>query len=91
MSINVGSRLYNGWLSPTSSVTAIQLGSSQALHFGVTVLAKSTNTGVIYVGNSGVTTSNGFPLAAGAGLDLAINNLDKIYIVGSGTVQYIGG
>lgn len=91
MTINVGSRLYNNVVTNTSSATAVQLNSNQELKFGVTVLAASANAQTIYIGNSGVTTSNGFPLAAGAGIELAVNNLNKIYFVGSGSVRYIGG
>lgn len=91
MNIHTASRLYNGTATNTSSVTAIELGSSQVLRFGVTVLALSSNAQTIYIGNSGVTTSNGFPLAAGAGLEVPVDNLNKIYIVGSGSVRYIGG
>jgi len=91
MTINVGSRLYSNAVSNTSSVTPVQLNSNQELKFGVTVLALSTNSATVYVGNSGVTTSNGFPLAAGAGIQLAIDNLSKVYIVGSGSVRWIGG
>lgn len=91
MTINVGSRLYNNVVTNTSSVTPVQLSSNQELKFGVTVLAVAANAQTIYVGNSGVTTSNGFPLAAGAGMTLAVDNLSKIYFVGSGSIRYIGG
>lgn len=45
-----------------------------------------TNTGIIYVGGSGVTTSNGFPLAVGgpfSGIQLGGNNSNLSYIIGS--------
>jgi len=43
----------------------------------ITVKAKTTNTGIIYIGGSNVDASNGFPLAAGdpTGLDLANSDL----------------
>lgn len=91
MNINTASRLYNDVVNPTSSVTAIQLGSSQNLRFGVTIYASSSNTQTLYCGNSGVTTSNGFPISAGGVLNVPVDNLNKIYLIGSGSVRYIGG
>lgn len=91
MTINVGSRLINGVKTNTGSVTAVQLNSNQELKFGVVVYAPAANAETLYVGNSGVTTSNGFPLLAGAAIELAIDNLSKIYFLGSGSVRYIGG
>jgi len=42
--------------------------------------ALSTNTAAIYLGNELVNAANGFPLAAGDCLDLAIDNLRRLYI-----------
>lgn len=48
----------------------------------------------IYIGNSSLTTSNGFPLAPGAGISLNIDNLSLLYAMSesgrSNDLAYIG-
>lgn len=90
MNIHTGARLFHNQSNPTSSGVATVLGTDQRVRFGITVLSLSTNTQTIYVGNSGVTSSNGFPLAAGAAIDLPVDNVNKIYTIGSGTIAWIG-
>lgn len=46
----------------------------------VTVKAKTTNTGFIYVGASSVSSSDGFILSAGDTVSLDINDVSKVYI-----------
>ena len=46
----------------------------------ITVKAKATNTGLIYVGGSTVTSSTGFILSAGDSVSMETNNLDDIYL-----------
>jgi phosphatidylserine/phosphatidylglycerophosphate/cardiolipin synthase-like enzyme len=45
-----------------------------------TIRALSTNTGSVYLGNELVDSSTGFPLAAGDAVDIAIDNLRRLYI-----------
>ncbi len=45
-----------------------------------TIRALSTNTSAVYVGNELVDADTGFPLAAGDALDLAIDNLRRLYL-----------
>lgn len=75
--------------------TAEQLSAtSTALRDGVWVQALSTNSGTLYIGGSGVTTSTGYPLAAGASVFVPIDDLSKIYAIGSAdnqAVRWIGG
>jgi len=91
MNIHTIARIYNNTLNVANNLTAVQLSSDQPLRFGVTVLASSTNSNTVYVGNSGVTTTNGFPLSAGASIEVQICNISKLYLVGSGNVRWIGG
>lgn len=58
--------------------TRIQFGSNPCK--SVTIKAKVDNSGVIYVGGSGVTSSNGFILSAGDTLSMDINNTNLIYL-----------
>jgi len=78
--ITLPSTIYNGQKTVTTAGTRVVLATSQVLTSGVTVKAMSTNTGIIFVGNSGVTSSNGFRLSASAEVFIEIDNLATIYI-----------
>jgi hypothetical protein len=57
----------SGQKTVTTAGTAVNLGS-QAIAHGILVKALNTNTDLVYIGNDGagdVSSSNGFPLAAG--------------------------
>jgi hypothetical protein len=47
---------------------------------GVSIKALSTNTGMIYLGPDGVAAATGYQLAAGESIDIAIDNLNRIYL-----------
>lgn len=70
--------LNHGKKTVTAAGTRVQLDNVTTL--SVTIKALSTNTGIIYVGNSGVTSSNGFQLLANESVSLAVDNLNKIYL-----------
>jgi len=69
----------------------VQVGgaSSVALESGITILADSGNSGTIYVGVTGLSTSTGFPLAAGAALELSLSNLNIAYCISDAASQKI--
>jgi len=80
----------NGQQATTSSAAALP---SNTVTTGVIV----TNTGAtnaVYIGNSGLTSGNGYSLAAGASVGLVVSNTNSIYILngsgGSSTVSFIG-
>lgn len=77
-----GSSVYNGKTVIATDGTAIVLASNQAVT-GVQLIALSSNLGLIYVGNSGVTSSNGLQLQPGAGVPVNANNLNLLYINGA--------
>lgn len=88
------STLYNGTQTVSSAGTAVAIATSQTLSNGVTIKASASNTGVIYVGNSSVSSSNGLPLTAGESIPVAIDDLAKVYIdadVSGEGIEYIGG
>lgn len=68
----------SGQTTVTTAGTRVQLATNSCL--AVTIKAKTTNMGLIYVGTSTITSSNGFILSAGESVDIAISNTDKIYI-----------
>lgn len=54
----------------------------------VTVKASAANTGNLYVGDAGsVSASNGFLLAKGESVEIAIDAADKIWIVADAAAQ----
>lgn len=62
----------------TTAGTRVQLASNACA--SVTIKAKSTNTGAIYVGNVAVTSLNGFILNAGESISMDITNTNLVYI-----------
>ena len=75
----------------TVGTSQVQIGgaSSVALSSGMTILADSDNTGVIYVGATGVTTGTGFPLVAGSAIELSLDDLNIAYCISDTASQKI--
>ena len=78
--------IYSGQQTVTTSAVALP---SQALANGVVITAATANTGTVYVGPSGVTSSTGYPLAAGQSISYALANLSSIYIIGTNTTDAV--
>ena len=72
----------------TCTTGAVALPSNTCTQ-GVRVAALASNTGTVYIGGSGVTTSNGFPLYPGSFYDYRVKNSNLIYIVGSDNTQVV--
>jgi hypothetical protein len=65
------------------SATAQQLAANQVFD-SITLAAKASNTGVVYIGfSSGVTSSNGYALDKGLSVKLRIADASQIWIVGT--------
>ena len=74
----------------TSAVTATQLtASSIAMTNGVVIQALSTNTASVFIGNSGVTTANGFELTAGSSLTISPSNINLVYVIGANATDKV--
>lgn len=79
----------------TSTGTAVAIGTG-ALTAGVLITGKPENVGIVYVGNSSVTTSGanrGFPLLPYQTTSAAIANLNEIYVIAATSgdgVDYLG-
>lgn len=80
------STVYSGQQTATVSATALP---AQALTNGVVVTALSTNTGTIYIGPAGVTSSTGYPLVAGQSISYSVSNLNAVYILDSVTTDKV--
>lgn len=75
---------------PTAG-TAVALATNTSTT-SITLRAFATNTGNIFVGTTGVTSSTGFILSADETVSLDLDNLDKVFInsaVNSEGVSYI--
>lgn len=84
--------IFNGKTTVTTPGTRVTLAASQAVQT-VTIKALSSNTGIIYVGNVTVASTNGFQLAAGDTISFDLSNLNTINIdssVATEGVTYIG-
>lgn len=84
--------IYNGQKTVTTAGTQVVLAASQAVK-SVTVKALSTNTGLIFVGATGVSSSNGYVLSARESISLDISNLATVFINSSldgEGVSYLG-
>ena len=65
----------NSLVTVASAGTPVQVSTSVKMVNSVSIQASSGNTGIIYVGDSGVTAANGHELAGGE--VLVINAFDK--------------
>ena len=67
----------------TVTATATHLPASPVLN-QVTLTAKSTNSGVVYLGfSASVTSSNGYALEKGTSVTLKVADNSSIYVVGT--------
>lgn len=63
----------------TTAGTRVQLASTTSIK-GLSVKALSTNTGLIYIGDVTVASSNGFQLSAGDEQSFDISDLASLYV-----------
>jgi hypothetical protein len=66
---------------------------NNAVYMSVTVKANNGNSGTVYVGVTGVTTSTGFELGAGESVSLPVDNTNRIFVIAdaaSQTISYVG-
>jgi len=64
----------------TNAATRVQVSATSTSISSISVKALSTNTGLVYVGDVTVDSSNGRELQAGESVDIDITNLNLIYI-----------
>lgn len=60
--------------------------------YGAEIKAVSTNTGIVYVGISDVTTAIGFPLSAGQSVLIPpafVENINEVFVVASAPGQEV--
>lgn len=69
--------IFNGKTNVTTAGTRVTLAASQVVT-SLTIKALSTNTGIIYVGNASVASSNGYQLSAGESVSIDLANLNTV-------------
>jgi len=78
----------------TATATAL---TTRALSNGVTIKARSTNAGQVFIGAAGVTatndgTGNGFALLAGEAISIPVSTTAGIFIIGTANdIVYVMG
>jgi hypothetical protein len=72
------SAVYTGRTPVVTAGVRVQLPDIPAR--SVSILALAGNAGEVYLGDVTVNATIGFPLAAGDGVDLAIDNLRRLYL-----------
>jgi hypothetical protein len=75
--------IYTGRLTLAATGVAEALGASQELKVGVTVKALAANSSAVDVGGSGAVADSAFPLAPNEETLITIDDLSKIYVVGT--------
>ena len=74
----------------TIGTSAVQLTTStQRCNDGVRVKALAGNSGTVYVGASGVTTSTGWPLTAGQEVLFPVQTANAIWAIASASSQVV--
>jgi hypothetical protein len=90
LSSPVSGTIVNGQQAVTGTAAAL---ANHTVTQSLTVEALSTNTISVFVGATGVTTSTGIELPAGAAVTLPVSNSNVVFVVASttgATVTYIG-
>jgi hypothetical protein len=88
------SAIYSDQQVVTASAVAL---TTQALSNGITIRAKETNTGPVFIGGASVTatndgTGNGFALLPGASQSYPISTTAGIYVIGTANdIVYVTG
>lgn len=79
VNINPYTVVGNGQTIVTTAGTRVPLASSTAVK-SMTIRALASNTGLIYVGNTSVSSANGFQLSKSETVSLDLDNLSKVNI-----------
>lgn len=74
----------------TVTASAVKLNGTGSCK-SVAIYATSGNAGTVYVGDSAVTTSTGFPVAAGGAIAIDTDDVNSVYIIGTAndTIRWI--
>ena len=93
VSVSLPSAIVNGQETVDAAGTAQVIGASATLVSGVTVKALAGNTGIVYVGNSAVDSTNGFELSAGEAVFIETDDVANIWVdaaTNDDGISYVG-
>ena len=84
----------HGRKSSVGTSAVVLSASSYRVAKGVQIKADAANSSVVYVGNADLTAdsadaTDGFPLAAGEGLFVPVDDVNKIYLRGGASGQKV--
>jgi len=80
--------IYHG--QTTVGTTAVQITTTVTVAvFGICIKADDGNTGNVFIGEAGVTTSNGFKLAPGEAITIEIDFPEKLYAIADAADQKV--
>lgn len=75
-------------VSVATTATRIDTSSETDMARGSSVAVYNNGAATVYLGDDGVTTANGYPLAAGSHMSIDLDPSEALYgIVASGTVE----
>jgi hypothetical protein len=67
--------------SSAAPVVAASAGNKRAIGNGIEVYALTTNTAIVYIGGSDLTSANGRPLSPGASVSWPLDDPSKVYAI----------
>lgn len=77
---------------PVSPAAAVAVGSGNLVGSrSITVQASPSNTAVVFIGDSSVTTANGLWLAAGGSITIPVNDGADVYVIAAAAGQKVRG
>ena len=76
-------------VTTTAAAITTNPGSASRANGGVSVKALAANTAIVYVGGSNLTTANGYPLAAGDAISLAVDDPSRVWAVAASGAQNV--
>lgn len=72
-------KMYHGKTTVTTAGTEVPITTAKRIR-AINVKARSVNTGLIYVGINGVSSSDGYELAAGESVTIELDDSSKVYV-----------
>jgi len=93
VSVSLPSAIVNGQETVDAAGTAQVIGASATLVSGVTVKALAGNSGIVYVGNSAVDSTNGFELSASEAVFIETDDVANVWVdaaTNDDGISYVG-
>jgi len=93
VSVSLPSAIVSGQETVDAAGTAQVIGASATLVSGVTVKALAGNSGIVYVGNSAVDSTNGFELSASEAVFIETDDVANVWVdaaTNDDGISYVG-